>query len=169
MKKFLSLFLAIPMLAMMASCDDDNEKNIPDVSVSIEYSGGEMVDGVLTVEQGTDLVIDALKVTPAPGTGEATLGNTVFYLNGLPFFATGVAPHSCVISTTDLPLGDYTLSVHAQIYQVDKSIGFGTFRYTMRVVAPTTDPSDPDSGTDSGSGSGSDTPALVITDTDPAE
>ncbi len=39
MKKFLSLFLALPMLAFVASCDDDDSK-VPDVSVSIEYSGG---------------------------------------------------------------------------------------------------------------------------------
>lgn len=161
MKKFLSLFLAIPMLAMLASCDDDdNENKIPDVSVSIEYSNATMVDGVLTVEQGTDLVIDALKVTPAPGTGDATLGNTFFYLDGVPFFATGVAPFGCTVPTSDLAEGEHVLNVRTQILQVGKSLAFGAFRYTLNVVPATSDPSDPDSG----SNSGSDTPALVITE-----
>ena len=73
MKKFLSLFLALPMLAFVASCDDDDSK-VPDVSVSIEYSGGTLTDGVLTVVEGDTLKIEGLKVTPAPGTGEAVLG-----------------------------------------------------------------------------------------------
>ena len=164
MKKFFSLLLAVPMLAMLASCDDDNSNDLPDVSVSIEYSGASMQDGILTIEQGDTLTIDALKVTPAEGTKEAALGNVVYYLDGYPFFATGIAPHGCKILTSNLSEGDHTLSVHAQILQVDRPMGYGLFRYTMKVVAPSEDngtPTTPDSGTD--------TPATTISDSDPVE
>lgn len=163
MKKIFSLLLAVPMLAMLASCDDDNANDLPDVSVSIEYSGASMEDGVLTIEQGQTLTIDALKVTPAEGTKEAVLGNVVYYLDGFPIFATGIAPHGCSISTENLSEGEHTLSVHAQIFQLDRPMGYGLFRYTMNVVAPSGD-----SGTNT-PGSGSDTPATTITDSDPAE
>ncbi len=164
MKKLLSLFLAIPMLAVLASCDDDNANDIPDVSVSIEYSGATMEDGVLTIEQGQTLTIDALKVTPAEGTKEAALGNVVYYLDGFPIFATGIAPHGCEISTANLSEGEHILSVHAQILQVGRPMGYGLFRYTMNVVAPSGD----DNNTTT-PGSGSDTPTLSISDSDPAE
>lgn len=163
MKKIFSLLLAVPMLAMLASCDDDNSNDLPDVSVSIEYSGATMEDGVLTIPQGQTLTIDALKVTPAEGTPEAALGNVVYYLDGFPIFATGIAPHGCSISTENLSEGTHTLSVHAQVLQVDRPMGYGLFRYTMQVVAPSEDNggTTPDSGTD--------TPATTITDSDPVE
>ena len=161
MKKFFSLLLAVPMLAMLASCDDDNSNDLPDVSVSIEYSGASMEDGVLTIPQGQTLTIDALKVIPAEGTQEAALGNVVYYLDGFPIYATGIAPHGCEISTENLSEGAHILSVHAQILQVGRPMGYGLFRYTMQVVAPSED-----NGTTPG---GSDTPATTINDSAPAE
>lgn len=149
------------MFAVLASCDDDDTKNIPDVSVSIEYSGAAMEDGVLYVTEGQPLNIDALVVTPAPGTGKAMLGNTVYYVDGYPVYATGVAPFSVEISTEGLQPGNHTLSVHSQIFQVDKSMGWGIFRYNFEVVAAEDMPSDP--------GSGTDTPALNVADTDISE
>ena len=104
MKKFLSLFLALPMLAFVASCDDDDSK-VPDVSVSIEYSGGTLTDGVLTVVEGDTLKIEGLKVTPAPGTGEAVLGQTTYFLDNIPFFTTSIAPFAVDIDTEGMKEG----------------------------------------------------------------
>lgn len=158
MKKFLSLLLAVPMLAMLASCDDDDTKDIPDVNISIEYTGGSLSDGTMYVVQGDELDITALKVTPAAGTGQATLANVTYFLDGYPFFATGISPWGVTIDTSDIAVGSHTLSVRAQILQVDKSLGFGIFNYPIDVVSSSSDlPSD--------SGSGSDTPAQTISET----
>lgn len=149
MKKLLSLLLAVPMLTLVTACDDDDDKNIPDVSVSIEYSGATLTDNTLYVVQGEPLTIEGLVVTPAPGTGKAVLGNTTYLMDGYPFFTTGVAPYGVVIDTDDLALGEHTLSVHSQIFQVDKSIGWGIFSYNLQVVESTDDqPDDTGGGTD---------------------
>ena len=162
MKKIFSILVAVPMLAMLASCDDDCN-DLPDVNISIEYSGATLEDGVLTIPQGQTLTIDAIKVTPAEGTKEAALGEVVYYLDGYPLFSTRIAPHGCSINTENLSEGTYTLSVHAQILQVDRSIGYGLIRYTLQVVAPSEndDPTVPDSG--------SDTPETNITDNEHVE
>lgn len=156
MKKFLSLFLAVPMLAFMSACDDDDSK-VPDVSVSIQYSGGSLVDDVLTVVEGDTLKIEGLKVTPAPGTGDAVLGQTTYFLDNVPFFTTIIAPFAVDIDTEGLKEGTHYLSVNTQIFQVDKSIGWGIFQYKLNIVAaPEDQPGD--------TGGGTDTPDQTITD-----
>ena len=73
MKRFLYLLLALPLLGFIAtSCSDDDD--LPDVTLSMDYSGATLTDGVFTVEQGDTLKINALKVIPAEGTKPATLG-----------------------------------------------------------------------------------------------
>ncbi|MCI9172100.1 hypothetical protein [uncultured Duncaniella sp.] len=156
MKKFLYLLLALPMFASMAACDDD-DNNIPDVSVSIEYSGGTLNDGVLTVVQGDTLKIEGLKVTPAPNTGKAMLGQTTYFFDGRPFFTTAIAPFGVDIVTDDLAVGNHTLSVNSQIFQEGKSIGWGVFSYKLDIVeAPEDQPGD--------TGGGTDTPEQTITE-----
>ncbi len=156
MKKFLSLFLALPMLAFVASCDDDDSK-VPDVSVSIEYSGGTLTDGVLTVVEGDTLKIEGLKVTPAPGTGEAVLGVTTYFLDNIPFLTTSISPFAVDIDTEGMKEGTHYLRVNTQIFQVNKSIGWGIFQYKLNIVAsPDDQPGD--------TGGGTDTPEQTITD-----
>ena len=72
MKKFLYLLLVLPLLGVFTSCDDD-DKDLPNVSLAIDYSGGTEENGVVSVVQGNTLEINALKAIPAEGTKEATL------------------------------------------------------------------------------------------------
>ena len=146
MKKFFYLLLALPLFASLAACDDD-EKSIPDVNVSIEYSGATLNDGVLYVVKGDTLKIEALNVTPAPGTGKAMLGQTTYAWDGRSFFTTGIAPFGVNIVTDDMAEGPHTLSVKSQIFQVDKSLGWGIFNYKVEVVAaPEDQPGDVGAG-----------------------
>ena len=136
MKKFFYLLLALPLFASLAACDDDG-KNIPDVSISLEYSGATLNDGALYVVKGETLAIEGINVTPAPGTGKATLGQTTYLWDGVPFY------------TTDMSEGPHTLTINAQIFQIDKSTGWGVFQYKV-VIVPDTDnqPDDEGGGTD---------------------
>lgn len=148
MKKFYSLLLVLPLLAILWSCDDD-DKSIPEVSLTIEYSGGTLNDGTLYVVKGETLKIDALIVKPAPGTGNAVLGQTTYFWDGTPFYTTGVAPFSVEIDTTDMTEGNHTLSVNSRIFQEGKSLGWGIFRYKVVIVsAPEDQPGDEGGGTD---------------------
>lgn len=148
MKKLYYLLLALPLFAILAACDDD-DKNIPEVSLSIEYSGGTLNDGTLYVVEGDTLKIDALVVTPAPGTGKAVLGQTTYLWDGRPFYTTGIAPFSVAIGTADMAEGNHTLTINSQIFQEGKSIGWGIFQYKVVIVAaPEDQPGDEGGGTD---------------------
>lgn len=157
MKKLLSMLFVLPLIALMVSCDDD-DKNIPDVSLSIDYSGATLNDGVLYVVQGDTLSIDSLIITPAPGTGKAIFGNVTYSVDGIPFYRVGISPWDVSIITDNMSLGTHTLGVSAQIFQVDKSVGFGIFTYKFEVVASPDDQPDD-------TGSGSDTPQAMISET----
>lgn len=158
MKKFFYLLL-LPLLAVMVTACDDDDKDLPDVTLSIEYSGATEQDGVLTIEQGQVLTIDALKVTPAEGTKQATLGQTIYYLDGIPFYSTVVVPFATEINTTDMEIGEHTLGVRTTVYQVDKEIGFALAQFDFMVTEPTTSDTPDD-------GSGTLNPEVRVTDGD---
>lgn len=150
MKKLFYLLLALPLMSLLSACDDDDNK-IPDVSISIDYdaSTATLTDGTFYVVKGETFKINGLVVTPAPGTGKAVLGNTTYFLDGLPFYTTGIAPFGVEIGTSDIEEGLHTLSVNTQIYQVDKSLGWGVFEYKLAIVAaPEDQPGDEGGGTD---------------------
>ncbi len=148
MKRFLYLLLALPLMGLMASCSDD-EKDLPDVTFSMDYSGATLVDGVLTIPQGNDLVINALSVTPAEGTKKATLGRVTYFIDAFPIYETIVDPYSVTISTQNLEVGRHVLQIRAGIFQVDKEAAFGVFSYPLEITEPVPDdtPGDNPGGT----------------------
>ena len=79
MKKLLSLLPALLLGLAVSSCSDHDGKDMPDVNISLEYSGGATVDNHIVVEQGQTLSIDGLYVTPprAPRTPRSDLQLTI--------------------------------------------------------------------------------------------
>ncbi len=155
MKKLFYLF-AIPLLAMFATACDDDDRDLPDVSLSIDYSGATEKDGVLYVEQGQTLNIDALKVTPAEGTKQATLGQTIYYWDGVPYYSTVIVPFATKVNTTGMEIGEHQLGVRTTVYQVDKEVGFALASFKVMIVEPT--------GDESGEGGGTINPDVRVTD-----
>ncbi len=157
MKRFLYLLLALPLMVLVASCSDD-DKDLPQVTFSMDYSGATLTDGVLSIPQGHDLVINSLKVTPVEGTKKATLGRVTYFLDGFPIYETIVDPYTVTISTANLEVGKHLLQIRAGIFQVDKEAAFGVFSYTLDVTEPVPDdtPGDTPGGTD--------TPDVTITE-----
>lgn len=159
MKRFLYLLLALPLMGIMASCSDD-DKDLPDVTLSVEYSGATLNGDVLSIPQGQDLVINALKVTPAEGTKQATLGKTTYFIDAIPVYETVVEPFGVTISTDNLEVGNHLFQIRTSIFQVGKEVAFGVFSYTLQITEPQPD----DTPTDPGdTPSGSDTPEVTIT------
>ena len=112
MKKLYYFLFMLPLLALMAACSDD-DKDLPKVDISIQYSGAvEQSDGAIAVAQGQTFTVDAITVSPAPGTKKAMLGNTTYSIDGVPFYTTGISPFSCEIGTSDLAVGDHSRSRH---------------------------------------------------------
>ncbi|MDE6556785.1 MAG: hypothetical protein K2K55_07470 [Duncaniella sp.] len=147
MKKILSLLPALFAMFIMSSCSDDDNAGLPEVQISLEYSGAADENGIIIVEQGQDITIDGLYVTPAEGAKNATLGTTTYYLDYQPVVTISLAPYATVIPTSHLSLGRHTLQVRTTIYQVDKEMAWGVFGYEIDVVAPSLDNPEPDGGT----------------------
>lgn len=154
--------MLLPVMALAFSSCDNDDKNLPDVNLSIEYSGATEADGDLFVEQGQTFNVDALIVTPAEGTKKATLGQTIYYLDGVPFYSTVVDPFAVEINTTGLDLGEHSLGVRTTVYQVDKEIGFALATFKFMVVQPTSSGDD----NNSADSQGTLTPRVRVTDGD---
>lgn len=74
------ILAAIPALIFMASCDHDDD--LPNVTVSYDYSNATEVDDILYVVEGDTLTIDSVAVTPAQGTKDAQILSVLYRFNG---------------------------------------------------------------------------------------
>lgn len=134
MKKFLYLLLVLPLVGLLAACSKDDAKDLPEVSLSLDYSGAASVNGELYAIQGDTVTIENLTVTPLPGAKKATLGEVTYGFDGVPFFRSIVSPYATKILTADLKPGQYLLTVVATVFQVDKEVAFATFTYPLNIV-----------------------------------
>ena len=133
MKRFLYLLLALPLLGLItSSCVDDD--NVPQVNLSIDYTGATMEEEALYVVQGQTLEISALRAIPVEGTKAATISSATYYWDGRPIFRTILSPFPVSINTTDMEVGEHTLGVEANVLQVDKSIGFAVTEFPVVIV-----------------------------------
>lgn len=164
MKKFLYLLLALPLLGFLTTSCDDDDKDLPNVSLTIDYTGGTEEDGVVSVLQGNTLEITSLNVIPAEGTKEATLTNVVYFLDGIPVGRTGIQPFAININTTNLEVGEHYLGVQATVLQVGKSVGFAIARFKFNVLPNDNQPGDGGDESGDGSGSGTLTPDTQVSE-----
>lgn len=132
MKRILYLLLVLPLLGLISSCNDD--KDLPQVSLSIDYTGATMQDGTLYVVQGDTLNITALKAIPDEGTKAATLGVVAYFWDGIPQGRTALSPYAISIKTNDMELGNHSLGVNATVLQVDKEVGFAIAQFPIVIV-----------------------------------
>ena len=134
------LISLIATICVAGGCSNDDD-DLPQVSVKVVMSGCEQNsdDNRLYITQGKALTVDSVLVSPTNGKNTA-LGLTTFLLNGIPQFQTAVAPYRSVISTTELPEGEYLFQIKSAVYQVDKSAAFMLISYRMYVTAPVVNP-----------------------------
>ncbi len=145
MKKFLLALLFLPLFGLLSSCSDD-EKDLPEVDMEVTVSGAveHNDEGVLYIEQGKELVINALKVIPRNGQS-ATIGLTTYYLDGIPQLQTATEPFGATLSTKELLPGDYTFQIKSAVYQIDKSAAFMLLTFKL-VVTEEQQPDSPEGG-----------------------
>lgn len=126
----LALVAVLPLISTSCSNDDD----LPEVNLSVAFSGASENDGVLYVVQGDNLVIDGLNVTPVAGSKKATLGATAYYWD-YQFLGTSIMePFGMSINTERLPVGEYLLQINTTVFQVDKSVGIAYISLPVVVV-----------------------------------
>lgn len=132
MKKFFSLLLLATPLLMFTSCDDD--KDLPDVDVSINIDGGVSVDGTIYVVQGDVLDITAINVTNREH-GKEALITSATYTWDYAYVATSVTPpYGIEFETVNVPVGTHLLQIECPLYAVDKSAAIMYIAYKVCVV-----------------------------------
>ncbi len=148
MKKIIYYLLMLPLLALCASCDDDDNK-VPNVGIQATFSGATIDDGIIYVVKGEELKVDQLNLVNNSGK-DGGMGVVTFYINGALIGQAYASPYEFQIPTNLTP-GDYLLEISTPIYVVDSPICYGFFSYKMRVVESADDlPDQPATETVSG-------------------
>ncbi len=136
-KLYYLLLIALPVLCF-ASCDD-NDKNLPDVEVSIKVDGGVSVDGVLYVVQGDTLNVKCVDVTNREQ-GKEALITSAAYTWDYTFLGVSVTPPFGVkIATDQISLGDHLLQITCPVFAVDKTPAKLYMAYKVDIVESTDD------------------------------
>lgn len=132
MKKFYYfLLMAMPIL-FFASCDD--EKNLPDVDVSIQIDGGVRVNDVIYVVQGDNFTVKAINVENREQ-GKKALITSATYSWDYHFVCVSVAPPFGAEFTTEaMEPGDYLLQIECPLYAADKSAANLYMAYKVKIV-----------------------------------
>lgn len=148
MKKIIYCLLMLPLLALCASCDDDDNK-VPNVGIQATFSGATIDDGIIYVVKGEELKVDQLELVNNSGK-DGGMGVVTYYINGAVIGQAYTRPYGFEIPT-NMPAGDYLLEISTPIYVVDYPICYGFFSYKLRVVETADDlPSEPATETVSG-------------------
>lgn len=135
MKRFLYLFVCALPLLFIASCDDD-EKDLPNVDITLQISGGEFVDGQIYVVQDSTLTVDAVNVINNEQGKKAIITYADYFWNSRFIGQSVVAPYGIEINIPEeMPVGKYSLQLNAPVYAVDKSPAFACVIYTVNVVS----------------------------------
>lgn len=114
MKKLLFLLLALPLLGLAVSCDDDD--NLPKVDITFSYTNGTVVGSQVYVVKPDTLYIDGISVKAVNTDHEATIAGLVtYYVDGrMPGLV--ASPYERIpIVTEGLSIGQHNLSVAMKV------------------------------------------------------
>lgn len=125
------MLLALPLVAFSACDDDDND--IPDVSLTASIEGATRVDGVLYVVQGDNLDIESINLIDNTKKG-AVIGSATYFWDYYRLGSTIVAPYGMEIDTEGAPAGNHQLQINVSIYAVDYSPCIGYLTYPVKIV-----------------------------------
>lgn len=138
MKKLLTLLLALPLLASLSACHDDDD--LPDVTLNVTYSNAVIADNMLYVVHGDTLQIDSVQATPSKPDGKAVKLLAVAYrLNGWLVANVPFPPFGVKIPTDNLQTGDYSLGIEAPVLQVNKEPATIFAVRKVRIVSDSTE------------------------------
>ena len=135
MKKLLYLLVALPLF--LTSCHDDND--LPNFNVQVEFGdGADVSKGVITVEQGTPLVIESVAPVDYDASNIA-FGTVTYILDYGVGVSTNVAPFGIALETGDLPVGRHLLQITFPVFAVDYSVCRAVVSYELIITEPAGD------------------------------
>lgn len=138
MKKLLFLLLALPLLGLAVSCDDDD--NLPKVDITFSYTNGTVVGSQVYVVKPDTLYIDGISVKAVNTDHEATIAGLVtYYVDGrMPGLV--ASPYERIpIVTEGLSIGQHNLSVTMNVAEEGCALASAVAGVRFNVVADSTD------------------------------
>lgn len=153
MKKILYMLMAaLPFLGMSACSDDD--KDLPDVDINIEYAGAKKINGTIYAVAGQNFEIQSVSCTALRQGKKAAITAVTYGMDGWVLGATNLSPFSITIDTSDLTPGKHVMSMSMIIAEVDCEIATGYLAFDLVVVPTEADlpETTPDEDTSKGAG-----------------
>lgn len=133
MKKLMYLLLAVPMF-FFASCSDDKD-DLPQVDMSIDYSGAVSVNGELYAVQGDTIYFNSISVTPVREGKKAAIVSVSYYWDGWLMGVVPQPPFSASIAVTGNKVGKHLLSLQMPLVEDGCEAATAYTSYTVNVVA----------------------------------
>lgn len=133
MKKLLHLLFLLPIV-LLASCSNDDDLAKVDLTLTLSGVTQTEANGAFYVVSGDNITIEGVSVKPVGGTKEAAIANVMYYFGGVPLIGNPANPFLGTFSTEGLVPGTYSLSLTADVFQVDKSITQVATNYTVVIV-----------------------------------
>lgn len=133
MKKFLYLILfALPFV--LSSCSDD-DKNLPDVNITLEFDEALNVDGVVYAVQGNPFEITGVKVVNNEADKAAFITSAAYYWDGYYLGTSFVDPYGFKFELPEnVSLGKHSLVMECPVAAVDKTLATAVVAYDVMVV-----------------------------------
>lgn len=141
----LMLTLFLPSLALTSCDNDDDNSNMPDVTISLSYGDGAVaVDHEVYVVQGNDLTVTGVFVKANRPGKTATLGPVTYTFNGVVVGYNPVAPFGLTLPTASLAPGQYLLTLGMTVAELHCELAQAVASVPVNVVADEADiPSNP--------------------------
>ena len=149
MKKLVYLLLALPLMVIAAACSDD-DSNLPDVSIHVDYKNAKVVDRQVYVVKGDTLVVDPIYVkSNREGKNAAIVGGVSYWWDGVPYSfrlpngtlvnLNPVPPYRVTVPTAEAEVGDHSLTLLMNIAQEGSELASAAAGITVNVVASADD------------------------------
>lgn len=129
MRRFLFLFLALPI--MFASCDDDD--SFPAIEMNLSMSGGKILDNIIYVVSGDTLTVDSVKISSRDGK-DVMIGGVTYFWDYAPLYTSNVNPFSATFPTENMPLGNHLFQLDCTMYAVDYAPIDAIVTYKVKIV-----------------------------------
>ncbi len=134
MKKIISMLLALPLL-LLAACHDDKGGDLPNVDVTVDISGGTVINDQIYVVADTVLSVDSIGVKNLEA-GKAAMISGANYYWDYQFIGQNLqSPFGLNINIPQgTKPGSHLLRITAPLLAVDKAPAYLDMHYIVTIV-----------------------------------
>lgn len=139
MKKILAMLLALPLL-LLAACHDDKGNDLPNVDVTVDISGGTVLNGQIYVVADTVLSVDSIGITNLEAGKAAAITGANYYFDYQFIGQNLQSPFglNMIIPAGTKP-GSHLLRITAPLLAVDKAPAYLDMQYVVTIVPSAAD------------------------------